>query len=152
MTETFPIVPGSVRTLWFIVPILAILVGAGAILLCSFRGVKNARFEVSSEGLRLRGDLYGRLVPAGSLRLDGARPVNLNVDTPLRPSRRTMGTAMPGYRAGWFRLQDGEKALLYLTDPTSVAYVPTTEGYAVMVSVADPGAFLAALRRATADR
>jgi len=150
MTETFPIVQGNVRTLWFVLPILAILLVAGFLLVYSFRGARNARFDVSPEGLRLRGDLYGRLVPARSLRLDGARAVNLNVETSLSPRIRTMGTALPGYRAGWFRLRDGEKALLYLTDNTRVAYVPTTEGYAVMVSVENPDAFLASLRRAAA--
>jgi hypothetical protein len=35
-----------------------------------------------------------------------------------------------------------------VTDPTRVAYVPTSNGYAVLVSVADPAAFLASLRKA----
>ena len=56
---------------------------------------------------------------------------------------------MPGYRSGWFRLRDGEKALLYVTDPTRVVYVPTTEGYSVLLSVAEPDVFLSSLRRAT---
>ena len=51
-----------------------------------------------------------------------------------------------GYRAGWFRLRNGEKALVYVTDPSRVVYIPTTEGYAVMVSPHEPDAFLAAVR------
>jgi len=147
MTETFPIVPGHARTLWILIPVFAILIGAGAILFLSLRGQSRARFEVSPAGLRLRGDLYGRMVPASALRLDAARPVDLRMETALAPAVRTMGTAMPGYRAGWFRLRDGEKALCYLTDPSRVAYVPTTAGYAVLVSVEDPASFLASLRR-----
>ena len=38
------------------------------------------------------------------------------VTAQLRPGLRTMGTGLPGYRAGWFRLRNGEKALLYLTE------------------------------------
>ncbi len=147
MTETFPIVPGHARTLWFAIPLVVILLLAGATLLLSFRGQKTARFEVSAAGLRLRGDLYGRLVPAAVLRLDAARAVDLQMDSALAPAVRTVGTAMPGYRAGWFRLRDGEKALCYLTDNTRVAYVPTTAGYAVLVSVEDPQLFLSSLKR-----
>jgi PH (Pleckstrin Homology) domain-containing protein len=147
MTETFPIVPGQARTLWIALLIALILVGAGATLYLSLRGRSSARFEVSPAGLRLRGDLYGRLVPANALRLDAARAVDLRLETSLTPAVRTMGTALPGYRAGWFRLRDGEKALCYLTDNTRVAYVPTTAGYAVLVSVENPSLFLQSLRR-----
>ncbi|HMF09269.1 MAG TPA: PH domain-containing protein, partial [Thermoanaerobaculia bacterium] len=76
-----------------------------------------------------------------------ARAVDLRIDTALNPAVRTMGTALPGYRAGWFRLRDGEKALCYLTDASRVAYVPTNAGYAVLVSVEDPAVFLASLKR-----
>ncbi len=147
MTETFQIVPGHARTLWIAIPLAVILITAGAILFLSFRGQSAARFEVSPAGLRLRGDLYGRLVPASALRLDAARAVDLRIDTALTPAKRTMGTALPGYRAGWFRLRGGEKALCYLTDNTRVAYIPTTAGYAVLVSVERPDLFLASLRR-----
>ena len=54
---------------------------------------------------------------------------------------------MPGYNAGWFRLKNGSKALLALTDRSSVVYIPTTEDYSILLSVADPEAFLAAARQ-----
>lgn len=147
MIETFPIVPGQVRMLWVIGPLLLVILIPGVLLVLTLRGSRDARFEVSAAGLRLRGDMYGRMIPAAALRVDDARAVDLNVDRSLAPSVRTGGTALPGYRAGWFRLRSGERALLYLTDQSHVAYVPTREGYSVLVSVADPPAFIAALRR-----
>lgn len=149
MIETFPIVPGQVRMLWVIGPLLLVILIPGVLLVLTLRGSRDARFEVSAAGLRLRGDMYGRMIPAAALRVDDARAVDLNVDRSLAPSVRTGGTALPGYRAGWFRLRSGERALLYLTDQSHVAYVPTREGYSVLVSVADPPAFVAALRRST---
>jgi hypothetical protein len=147
MIETFPIIPGQVRMLWFALP--AVLLGLAAIgaVIFSLSASHTARFEVSTEGLRLRGDFYGRLIPASDLRLKSARAVNLRTDVGLAPVVRTRGTAIGGYQAGWFRLQDGERALLYVTDQTHVAYVPTADGFAVLLSVADPDAFLASLRR-----
>jgi hypothetical protein len=58
---------------------------------------------------------------------------------------RTLGTGLPGYKAGWFRLGNGEKALVYLTDLERAVYVPTRAGYSLLLSPADPQAFLNAL-------
>jgi hypothetical protein len=152
MTETFPIVPGQIRILWVIVPVLLVMLLGAAAMGYALTGARSARFEVSPQGLRLRGDFYGRFVPASALLLDSARAVDLDAERALQPAVRTGGTAVPGYRAGWFRLRDGQKALLYVTDPSRVAYVPTREGYAILLSVAEPQAFLASLRRAAGDR
>ena len=147
MRETFPIVPGSVSILWILAPISLIVLGALGLLVASLSGARTARFEVSEEGLRLRGDLYGRLIPAADLRGEAARPVDLRSETELAPVWRTLGTAVPGYRAGWFRLRNREKALLYVTDSSRVVYLPTRAGYVVLLSVADPSAFIASVRR-----
>lgn len=147
MTETFHIVPGNARALWIIVALTAaLMVGVTLLLARSARAARTAEFELSPTGLRLRGDAYGRLIPAAELRGDAARIVDLRASRELAPARRTMGTAIPGFRSGWFRLRDGEKALLYVTDPTRVVYVPTTAGYAVLLSVQQPERFLARLR------
>ena len=143
----FPIAPGNLRGMLLLLGIvglvLAVVLG---LVLTSAMGARTARFQVSPEGLRLRGDLYGRLIPAAELRVDEARRVDLTTNAELTPRLRTFGTGVPGYQAGWFRLRNGEKALLYLTDRSRAVYVPTTAGYSVMVSPADPDGFLAALR------
>jgi hypothetical protein len=43
-------------------------------------------------------------------------------------------------------LRNGEKALVFVTDPKSVAYVPTRAGYSILVSVAEPARLLEAVR------
>ncbi|GLC24919.1 hypothetical protein rosag_14320 [Roseisolibacter agri] len=150
MTETFPIVPGQLRLLWIAVPLVLVVLGAAGALAYTLSAARTARFEVSAHGLRLRGDFYARTIPAAALQPDAARAVDLRTEQALQPVARTGGTAVPGYRAGWFRLRDGERALLYVTDPSRVAYVPTRAGYSVLVSVADPAAFIDSLRRLTA--
>ena len=150
MTDTFPIVPGQVRILWLALPVLALAVAGIAVAMYSLSASRTARFEISPDGLRLRGDFYGRLIPARSLRLDQARVIDLRNEGELKPVLRTLGTSISGYRAGWFRLRDGERALLYVTDPARVVYLPTADGYSVMLSVADPAAFIASLGRLTA--
>src|SRR5262245_46427654 len=111
--QTFPIAPANLRMLWLFVPLAAIpLLIAVIVVGAVISGIKKGRFEVSSEGLRLRGDFYGRTIAPSDLRGGAARRVDLNVETNLEPVRRTLGTGLPGYRAGWFRLANGEKALV----------------------------------------
>lgn len=57
-----------------------------------------------------------------------------------------MGTGLGGFAAGWFRLANLEKALIYLTDGSRVAYLPTHDDYLVLVSFAEPERLIAALR------
>lgn len=146
-TQVFAIAPAADRTLWlmFLIPAL-IAVFAVAFTLGPALGARNARFEVSSDGLRLRGDWYGRAIPLSHLRTAEARRVDLTVQPALEPTRRTGGTGLPGYRAGWFRLRNGERALVFLTDRTRAVYVPTTEGFSLVLSPADPDGFVAALQ------
>ena len=150
MPEVFHIIPATSRSTMTLAPLLGILllvlVGAGALVVLSIRGSRAATFELSQDGLRLRGDLYGRKLPASELRGGAARVADLQRERALSPVRRTMGTAVPGYRAGWFRLRNGEKGLLYVTDPRQVVYVPTRAGYSVLLSVDRPQEFLERLR------
>jgi len=142
----FPIAPAASRYLWFVVPVSVILIGLVALFIVSVRGARASSFEVTADGLRLRGDLYSRTIPRSQIDVTGARRVNLTSETGLRPVSRRLGTALPGYLSGWFRLANGEKALLYLTDRAKAVYVPTTAGYSLLLSPADPDAFVATLR------
>jgi len=85
------------------------------------------------------------LIPAGHLVAGAARHVNLAQMPELQPARKTMGTSFSGYQSGWFRLRNGDRALLYLTDRQKAVYVPTTEGYGVLLSPSQPEQFVAAL-------
>jgi hypothetical protein len=146
MTETFYIVPAAARGLWIVLGFVLLLLCFVVVMIArTARGAQNSTFELSPAGLRLRGDLYGRMIPASSLRGGEARRLT-ETDTGLIPTLRRFGTAMPGYQSGWFRLRDGEKALLYLTDRTRAVYVPTRSGYSLLLSVTDPDRFLARLR------
>jgi hypothetical protein len=129
-------------------PIAMVLLAAAVTLLVTAMGPQRARYEVSPAGIAFRGDVYGRrLIPAAELRGGSARIVDLAREPDLAPQWRTLGTGLPGYKAGWFRLKNGEKALVSLTDPHRAVYVPTGRGYALLVSPADPDRFLAAIRR-----
>lgn len=146
MTETFRIVPASSAVLLVPAAVGLLLIGLTALFGYTVYSSRNARFTVSEEGLRIQGDLYGRAIPLSELRTGEARALDLDREPQLRPKRRTNGVGLPGYLSGWFRLQNREKALLFVTDRKKVVYIPTTEGYAVLLSVPEPERFLAALK------
>ncbi|MFN8573796.1 MAG: PH domain-containing protein [Gemmatimonadaceae bacterium] len=145
--QVFEIAPAASKGMWalFLLAGVVVLFVVGLLAAAAW-GSRQARFEVSSEGLRLHGDLYGRLISLPSLQPAGTRRVDFAATPTLEPSARTMGTGLPGYQAGWFHLRSGERALLYLTDRKRAVYVPTNDGYAVLLSPADPDAFVSAVR------
>jgi hypothetical protein len=147
MVETFPIVPASAKSLWFLGGISCLLVLVLAALLYTAYASQHARVEVSAAGLRIAGDFWGRTIPIQSIELPGARALDLAGSPEHSPKRRTFGTGLPGYASGWFRLRNGEKALVYLTDRRRVAYLPTSLGYSIVLSVAEPERLLEALSR-----
>ncbi|MGH7533370.1 MAG: PH domain-containing protein [Gemmatimonadales bacterium] len=132
---------------WILVPIVLIAVSAVFLLGRTLYGARNATFELSDRGLVFHGDVWGRRIPLTELRGGAARMVDLATEPGLKPVRRTMGTALPSYQSGWFRLADGEKALLYLTARNRALYIPTTKGYSVLLSPQDPDRMLADLQR-----
>lgn len=145
--QVFMIAPASGRGTWILPIVLAaVLVPIVVVLALSLLGARQARFEISPDGLRIRGDLYGRTIPLSQLRLADARRVDFEAAPDLVPTLRTFGTGLPGYQSGWFRLRNGERALLYLTDRRRAVYLPTTDGYSLLLSPEAPDAFVAALR------
>lgn len=154
MPETFRIVPAAGATLWVLAAVGLLLVGLTALFGYTAYASRSTRFTVSADGLRIQGDLYGRIIPLSELRTGETRALDLQREPQLRPRWRTNGVGLPGYLSGWFRLENREKALLFVTDRKKVVYIPTTQGYSVLLSVAEPERFLSALRATvqTGDR
>lgn len=146
MTEVFHIVPAGRAPLYFLVPVLMLILAVAAVVVLSAVGSRSATFELSDAGLRIRGDLYGRRIPVSALHADESRIVDLDQERTLRPASRRVGTALPGYRSGWFRLENGEKALVYVTDVRRVVYVPTAAGYSLLLTVDRPEDFVRRVR------
>lgn len=140
--------PGKTSTVLWIPVVLVLLISLVGVLVVykSLSGARGSTFTLSPAGLTIRGDLWGRTIPAAQLRGALARVVDLRAETALAPTRRTAGTGLPGYRSGWWRLENGEKALIYLTTSERVVHVPTTAGYSVLLSVTEPERFVAQLR------
>ena len=146
MTEVFPIAPASAKPLWFLAIICALLLAILIMLAYTAYSARASRFEVGGGQLRLAGDFWARSIPVQSLHLDRASVIDLRESRDYAPHRRTLGTGLPGYASGWFKLRNGEKALTYLTRNDAVVYIPTSLGYSLLLSAQRPKEFLASLR------
>lgn len=112
MTTVFQMAPAPAKALWFMAALCLLMAGLTLMFGYLAYSARHARFELSPRGLRLVGDLWGRTIPWKVIDVEGAKTLDLRVAPEYRLKRRTMGTGLPGYGAGWFRLRNGEKALV----------------------------------------
>ena len=152
METAFEIVPAGIRPFYLLLPIFVLLLGVLCLLGMTGYGSQRERFVLSDAGLDFRGDVWGRRVPWSAVDADEARVLDLTREPGLRPVSRRMGTGLPGYVAGWFRLANGQRALLYVTAWHRVLYVPTSAGYSLLLSPQHPDAMLAELKRRAGRR
>ncbi len=137
---------GSAATWLLLVLSVVLPLAISGLLFYVASSSRRVTFEVSAAGLRVRGDMFARLIPRSDLLVEEARVTDLRAEPEHRPVLRTCGVGLPGYSSGWFRLKDRSKALLFLTDRTRAVFIPTTRGYALLLSPDDPDGFVAALR------
>jgi len=145
--DVFMISPASSKPVWFIFIICGLLAIVLVALAYTAYSSRNSRVEIRSDRIKIVGDLWGREIPLGLLNVSAARVMNLNGSSEYLPKRRTLGTGLPGYSSGWFRLHNGEKALVYLTQRRNVVYLPTSDGYSLLLSVEDSKGFIEKLQR-----
>ncbi len=145
MKEIFPIAPASSNALLLLLPIGIILIASLVLVILTASSINRGSVEVSADGIQINVPFYGRSIPLTSIITDQARVIDATTDADLRPKWRTNGIGLPGYAAGWFKLQNGEKTLVLITDRRKVLYFPTREGYSVLISAADPEKLLSAI-------
>ena len=146
MSEIFPIVPASAKSIWLLGIVCLVLLIVFVALAFTAYSTQHSRIEISEGNFNLVGDFWARSIPIQSLRLEDAAVLDLNKSPEYAPRRRTFGTGLPGYASGWFLLQNGEKALAYLTRREAVVYLPTSLGYSLLLSADRPEELIATLR------
>lgn len=145
--DIFAISPASPKPLWLLGIICILMAVILAALAYTAYSSRHSSVEIDSNRIKLVGDFWGREIPFKLLNISDARILDLTATTEYAPKRRTFGTGLPGYASGWFRLRNGEKALVYLTKRDKVVYLPTSDGYSLLLSVEDPQRFIQTLQR-----
>jgi hypothetical protein len=101
---------------------------------------------VDDEFLIIKSLFYGKSIPIGEINVKGVKQLNLKNDSNYDIKYRTNGIGMPNYYVGWMILNNGNKALVYLTDKTTVVLIPAND-YDVLISTDDFAGIVAALNK-----
>ena len=125
---------------------LGLMFGIGpAVLVAAAMGVRNPQAGLGMDGLSLKVSFIDKRWALNDIDRVNAALVNLESRQELRPKWKLWGAAMPGLSSGLFKLHNGERAHVYLTDKTNVVYLPTQKGV-VLLSLERPGDFLDTLK------
>lgn len=166
MSQEFALRP--VNPLAFLLPGIALAAAAAGVAVIAFRGdakvawvlpiallsaamigftLRRRHVRLEDGVLSIAAGFNSRRVGVGEIDLDGARIVDLAEHTHLKPALKTMGSSLPGYHTGHFRLRDRSKAFLLLSDRSRVLVLPEKSGRKLLLSLERPQALLDALRR-----
>lgn len=143
--DTPTLVAGSVPVT-IAVAIAGVAAFGGVIALVVDRAMRRHRITVDDHGIEVATTFHRRRLGWGDLRLDEARVVDLDEHKALRPAFKTNGTALPGFRSGWFRLRNRQKALVAMAGGPRVTWIPTRQDYGLVLQSRQPHALLDLLR------
>lgn len=126
--------------------LMGLLLGIGpAILIAAAMGVRNPQAKLGKDGLSIKVSFIDKQWAISTIDRANAALVNLESRQELRPKWKLWGAAMPGLSSGLFKLYDGRKAHVYITDRRKVVYLPTQSG-PVLLSLERPREFLDTLQ------
>ena len=143
----FNLTPASSGALMTLGLMSVVTVALGITFVWITWSASHSSITISDRAIQLRIPFYGRIIPISKVNVAHARVLSLAESAEIKAMRRSNGISLPGYSAGWFKLASGGKALLAVTRGR-VLFIPTTEGYSVWLSVAQPEVVLQKLRSA----
>lgn len=148
----FEITPASTSAIAILLCISGLLLATTIPILMFTWSAAHGAVRIDEHNLQIRLPFYGRTIPISHLDLEHAQIGAIEDSaSALQPQLRTNGIGIPGYGAGWFRLENGAKALVVLTSRQRLLYVPTTDGYSLLLSLKTPEIALTKLRASKAS-
>jgi len=144
--KVFEIQPSSNTVLYMVIPLCILLLAVMVLLVACYISSKRASFTINNGTLEISATLYGRKIPLSDIRKEDVARINPGEDAGLQTRWRTNGIGLPGYSEGWFRLKNGKKALLFVTDKNRSVLVPTKKDFVLILSPANPDEFIRAIR------
>ncbi|GAB7079288.1 PH domain-containing protein [Megalodesulfovibrio paquesii] len=152
--DIFPIAPVLDKTGWaafgfeiFCIVMTLFFIGAMGFAWTTVRSLRHAEFQLADHELQVRCFPFSRTYPYTALDLQAALVTDTQTHPEFKPTSRKAGTALGTIKGGWYRLRNGDKALLYLTRGEEAVVIPTRNGHTLLLSPQDPTGFLERLRQ-----
>ena len=127
---------------------IAVLLLAMFVLMLAM--MRRHRLLHDAAGIELATTFYTRRLAWPELRLQDARVVSLDERTELKPSLKSNGMSLPGFRSGWFRSRHLKKLLVATAGGDRVLWLPTTRDFDLLLQPRNPRAALDRLRELAA--
>ena len=106
------------------------------------------RYTLTRQSLTIHDRFYPVTLQANEIDESGIRIVDLATDPEWRPTQRTNGFSNSHYKAGWYRVSNGQKIRLYRTTGERLVLLPPKgSGTPVLYQPPDLERFLAEVRR-----
>ncbi len=147
MEQIFHIAPPRQSPYVVIISIVALLLvmAVGFILISA--SMKKVSYTVTGNSLKISALFFGRTIPLDKIQRESVSVLDLKARDEYSPAVRTGGIGLPGFKSGWFKLKNGDKALLFMSDPEQLVLVPLKEDYVLLLSTTDPQGLVGALKR-----
>ena len=129
-----------------LIAMLVVALVTGAIAVFLDRMLKRHRLLLDADGIEIATTFYKQRIAFSDLKLDAARVVRLDEHPELKPLLKSNGYALPGFRSGWFRLRNWQKAFVATSEGERTLWLPTSRGFGLLLQPRDPQRLLDRLR------
>ena len=119
----------------YIIPILLMLLLVVPIILILYY-MQHTTITISKDFLTIKTLFYGKKISIRQIKINELRNLNLYNNDGYNIKRKVKGIRLPSYYAGWMTLNNGNKALVHVTDKKNVLLIPTNE-YDILFSTND---------------
>ena len=108
--------------------------------------MKNTSISINEKDIVIKSFLYGRKISINDVLLNEFRTINLKQNNEFNARIRTNGIGLPNFLSGWTRLNNGQKALVFLTNRENVLLMPTKD-FILLFSMENSEEFITKLSR-----
>ena len=105
---------------------------------------QSANITLNMTQFSLNVPFYGTTMPRSDILVTGVRVWDAEQEPELKPDIRSNGFDVPGFQLGWYRLNDGQKALV-VAGQGQWLVIPTRQEYIIMITTEDPERLLKAI-------
>ena len=110
-----------------ILPIIILVLILLGLLIGILFSIKYTSISIKNNEIIIKTFLYGRKIPINDVLINEIQTINLNQNKDYSISIRTNGIGLPNFHIGWMRLNNGKRALVYLTNRENVLLMPTKD-------------------------
>jgi len=133
------------KSLLGLLPLFIVILVIIGLMLGIIFSIKNTNISIKDNEVVIRSFLYGRKIPLDNILKDEVQAINLKQNNEYNISIRTNGISLPNLNFGWMRLNNGNRALVFLTNRENVLLMPTKD-FVVLFSMKKTEEFISKLK------